>query len=57
MEEGGNLTIGSEQILQAQLTGTEDESFQKLLLEFSTAAAKAISAPDILKLFCSETRR
>lgn len=57
MEEGGNLTIGSEQILQAQPTGTEDESFQKLLLEFSTAAAKAISAPDILKLFCSETRR
>jgi len=53
----GILTIGSEQILQTQATGTEDDSFQQLLLEFSTAAAKAVSAPEILKLFCRETRR
>ena len=57
MGEGGSLTIGSEQILQTQATGAEDESFQQLLLEFSTAAAKAVSAPEILKLFCRETRR
>src|SRR5215471_21125034 len=44
-------------MLRAQSTGVEDASFQQLLLEFSTAAAKAVSAPEILKLFCRETRR
>ena len=37
-------------------TGTTDDSFQKLLLEFSEAAAKAISSAELLKLFCQETR-
>ena len=53
--EGGPLTIGSEQILRPQATGAEDDSFQKLLLEFSGAAAKAVSSAEILKLFCRET--
>ena len=54
---GGSLTIGSEQILHSYPGGTEDDSFQNLLFEFSTAAAKDTSASDILKLFCQETRR
>jgi len=54
---GGSLTIGSEQILHSYPGGTEDDSFQNLLFEFSTAAAKATSSSDILKLFCQETRR
>jgi two-component system NtrC family sensor kinase len=35
---------------------TEDDAFQKLLLEFSGAAAKGLSAPEILHLFCRSTR-
>jgi hypothetical protein len=35
---------------------TEDDAFQKLLLEFSGAAAKGLSAPEILRLFCGSTR-
>ena len=50
------MTIGSEQILHSHPAGSETDSFQKLLLEFSGAASKAISSADILKLFCRETR-
>ena len=35
---------------------TEDDAFQKLLLEFSGAASKGLSAPEILRLFCRSTR-
>ena len=54
---GGSLTIGSEQILHSYPGGTEDDSFQNLLFEFSTTAAKATSSSEVLKLFCQETRR
>lgn len=37
-------------------TGAKDDSFQKLLLEFSEAAAKTVSSAELLKLFCRETR-
>ncbi len=37
--------------------GAEDDSFQNLLLDFSTAAAKATSSAGLLKLFCQETRK
>lgn len=50
------LTRGSEQILTARPTGGEDDSFQKLLLNFSTAAAKAVSSAEILQAFCRESR-
>ena len=36
--------------------GSEDDSFQKLLLAFSNAAAKAKSSSEILKIFCRATR-
>jgi len=36
--------------------GAEDDSFQKLLLTFSAAAAKAVSSSEILNVFCRETR-
>ena len=53
--KGGRLTI-SEQILTSRPTGSEDDSFQKLLLDFSAAAAKALSSAEILKAFCQTTR-
>jgi two-component system NtrC family sensor kinase len=43
--------------LRSHPAGTEDDSFQTLLLEFSGAAAKADSSSEILKLFCHETRK
>jgi PAS domain S-box-containing protein len=36
--------------------GAKEDSFQRLLLEFSEAAAKAVSSSDLLRLFCRETR-
>src|SRR5579859_7702633 len=36
--------------------GPEDDLFQKLLLSFSAAAAKAVSSSEILNVFCRETR-
>jgi PAS domain S-box-containing protein len=39
------------------VTGSsEDDAFQRLLLEFSSAAAKGLSAAEILQLFCRSTR-
>src|SRR5712664_2231466 len=35
--------------------GSGDDSFQKLLLAFSSSAAKALSAAEILKIFCRST--
>ena len=54
---GGSLTIGSEQIVHSYPGGAKDDSFQNLLFDFSTAAAKATSSLDVLKLFCRETRK
>jgi len=48
--------MGSEQLLTSHPVGSEDDSFQKLLLNFSTAAAKALSSSDILRAFCREAR-
>jgi PAS domain S-box-containing protein len=48
--------MGSEQLLTSHSVGSEDDSFQKLLLSFSTAAAKAVSSADILRAFCHEAR-
>ena len=50
------MTTGSEQVLRTHADGSEDDSFQKLLLAFSTAAAKARSAAEILRIFCRATR-
>ena len=36
--------------------GAEDDSFQHLLLNFSSAAAKATTSSEILKIFCRATR-
>lgn len=54
--QGGLLNVGSEQLLRSYTTGAQDDSFQKLLLEFSEAAAKTVSSAELLKLFCKETR-
>jgi len=48
----GPLTTGSEQIFRTQAEGSEDDSFQALLLAFSSAAARALSSAEILKIFC-----
>ncbi len=50
------LTTGSEQIFRTHADGSEDDSFQKLLLAFSSAAAKALSSAEILQIFCRATR-
>jgi PAS domain S-box-containing protein len=48
---------GSEQILRTPANGSsEDDAFQKLLLEFSGAAARGLSSAEILQLFCQATR-
>ena len=53
----GSQTTGAEQILGAPPQRfPQDEGFQSLLLEFSTAAAKAVSPAEILRLFCRTTR-
>jgi PAS domain S-box-containing protein len=43
-------------MFSAQAHGSEDDSFQKLLLAFSNTAAQATSSAEILKIFCSTTR-
>jgi len=48
--------MGSEQALIPRSTGAEGDPFQILLLKFSAAAAKAVSAAEILNAFCRETR-
>ncbi len=48
--------MGSEQALIPRPTGAADDPFQILLLKFSAAAAKAVSAAEILSAFCRETR-
>ena len=50
------LTTGSEQIFRKHADGSEDDSFQKLLLAFSSSAAKATSSSEILRIFCRATR-
>jgi PAS domain S-box-containing protein len=50
------LTTGSEQVFRTRADGSEDDSFQRLLLAFSSAAAKATSSAEILKIFCRATR-
>jgi PAS domain S-box-containing protein len=42
--------------LQSYPAGTKDDSFQRLLLEFSDSAAKTVSSSELLRLFCRETR-
>jgi len=36
---------------------SSDEAFQSLLLQFSNAAARGLSSPDLIRLFCRETHR
>ena len=48
----GPLTTGSEPIFQTRADVSEDDSFQKLLLTFTSAAAQALSSAEILKTFC-----
>ena len=43
-------------MFSAHARGSEDDSFQKLLLVFSNTAARAKSSAEILKIFCSTTR-
>ena len=51
------MSTGSEQILRKQVDGSgEDDPFQRLLLEFSSAAAKGLSPAELLLLFCRSTR-
>jgi PAS domain S-box-containing protein len=53
----GSQITGAEQILGSPPQRfPQDERFQSLLLEFSTAAAKAVSPAEILRLFCRITR-
>lgn len=48
---------GSEQILKPPPSlESHDDAFQRLLLDFSGAAAQGISPPEILQLFCRSTR-
>ncbi len=42
--------------MQSRPGGSEDDSFQNFLLEFSAAATRLVSSAEILKLFCRETR-
>jgi PAS domain S-box-containing protein len=49
---GQGVPTGSEQILRAPVGSSEDDAFQRLLLEFSSAAAKGLSSAEILQLFC-----
>ncbi|HZP16345.1 MAG TPA: GAF domain-containing protein, partial [Terriglobales bacterium] len=42
--------------MTSHTTGDEDDPFQAFLLEFSTAAANAVSSAEVLKIFCSCTR-
>ena len=42
--------------MQSYPAGTKDDSFQRLLLEFSDSAAKTVSSSELLRLFCRETR-
>src|SRR5450631_139004 len=52
MPRRGLLTTGSEPIFQTRADVSEDDSFQKLLLTFSSAATQALSSAEILKIFC-----
>src|SRR5437879_12922818 len=49
------MPAGDTSVLEGA-TSRLDEAFQKLLLQFSAAAAKGIEAPALIRLFCRATR-
>jgi PAS domain S-box-containing protein len=51
------LTTGAEQLERLTGGGGADDSFQRLLLDFSNVAAKSQSASEILHFFCASTCR
>src|SRR6266480_7387210 len=55
---GQGASTGSEQILRTPLPAgsSEDDVFQNLLLELSSAAAKELSSAEILQQFCRSSR-
>src|SRR5207247_1907223 len=49
------MRVGDTSVLEGA-TPRSDEAFQRLLLQFSGAAAQGIDAPALIDLFCRATR-
>ena len=49
------MRVGDTNVLEGA-TPRSDEAFQRLLLQFSAAAAQGIDAPALIDLFCRATR-